>query len=961
MGEVYRALDTRLSRTVAVKVVSPQLASQKQFLERFDREAATISQLNHPNICTVHDVGHQDGVDFLVMEFVTGRSLAERLASERLSLAESVDIALQMARGLAHAHRLGIVHRDVKPANVMFTDDGLVKIVDFGVARSKRDATAITQTGLAVGTLAYMAPEQFLQDGKVSPASDVWSLGVVLYEMVTGARPFKGADAGSLLRSILHDAPPAIALEGASSGALRKIIKRAVEKDPEDRPTAAELIDELSQFRATLSTSAHAVVQPVRRSGWWMAAVAMVLVLAAVLALREVLQTRRERWAREQALPEIERLLAADEYVAAFALVQQAEDALGDDPQLTRLWPVVSVPASIVTDPVGATVYAKAYDDPSDNWQELGTTPNKTRLPRGALRFRLEKAGFQTVHLARTLTVPFEPGSIRMRVATARAGAAGGAGEAGGEAEGAGGAGEDTVDVPGDTLPVNLSGFNTESLITLSTFAIDRTEVTHRAFKEFAAAGGYDDPAYWQAGRGRPELFVDGTGRRGPATWEAGDVPAGRAEEPVGGVSWYEAAAYCAFRGAQLPTVYHWARAALAPREVTAPLGPSIVPLSNFSAQGPAPVGTYQGMGPYGTVDMAGNIREWTVNPSAAGDRRLILGGAWNDPDYMFSVPFSLPPEDRSATNGFRCMRDGSGSAQPLDARLVGPVDIASSDYRDARPVSREVYEVFTRQYAYEPGASSARVEGRETTPAGSIREEVTLDVGYNGERMRVYVFLPPDESAGKPPYQAVIYFPALNAFQAKRDSHSFFPGDYVVKSGRVMVVPIFKGSFERWDSTFGLTGEEYLRALRLRLAEWRQDLGRTIDYLSTRPDIDAGKIGYYGRSFGASMPLPLLALEPRLKLAMFYSGGFTYRRLPAETDAVNYAPHITIPVLMLNGRHDYVLPAETSQRPLFNLLGTPPADKRHVIYDAGHDPLPRSQFIREILAWLDRYFGPPR
>jgi dipeptidyl aminopeptidase/acylaminoacyl peptidase len=122
---------------------------------------------------------------------------------------------------------------------------------------------------------------------------------------------------------------------------------------------------------------------------------------------------------------------------------------------------------------------------------------------------------------------------------------------------------------------------------------------------------------------------------------------------------------------------------------------------------------------------------------------------------------------------------------------------------------------------------------------------------------------------------------------------------------------------------------------------------------------MDLSRVAFYGRSFGASMPLPLLALEPRFKAAILHSAGFSYRRLPAETDAVNYVPHVKIPVLMMTGRHDYVFPFETSQKPLFELLGTPAANKRHVVFDAGHDPLPRSQTVREMLDWLDRYLGP--
>ena len=254
------------------------------------------------------------------------------------------------------------------------------------------------------------------------------------------------------------------------------------------------------------------------------------------------------------------------------------------------------------------------------------------------------------------------------------------------------------------------------------------------------------------------------------------------------------------------------------------------------------------------------------------------------------------------------------------------------------------------------PGTAGAPVDARDTAPSGTPRERVTLSVGYNDEHMTVYVFLPSDS---KPPYQAMIYFPALNAFQKGAPSATFYPADYVVRSGRALVLPVFKGSFERWDPALDLTGEDYLRAARLRLVQWRQDLGRTIDYLQARGDMDTGKIGYYGRSFGASMPLPLLYLESRLKVAVFYSGGFTYRPLPAETNAVNYVSHVKMPVLMLNGRHDYVLPYETSQRPLFELFGTPAANKRQVVFDAGHDPLPRNQVVREILTWLDRYLGP--
>ena len=270
--------------------------------------------------------------------------------------------------------------------------------------------------------------------------------------------------------------------------------------------------------------------------------------------------------------------------------------------------------------------------------------------------------------------------------------------------------------------------------------------------------------------------------------------------------------------------------------------------------------------------------------------------------------------------------------------------------------MSDETFALFARQLAYIPLTGTADVVQREVTSTGSIREQVTLDAGYDGERLTIQMFLPPDR---KGPYQAVVYFPALNAFQSRVSSRTYLAADYVVKSGRVLVLPVYKGSFERWDDNLDVTGEQYFRAARQRLLQWRQDLGRTIDYLDTRGDILGDRVAFYGRSFGASMPLPLLALERRFRTAIFYSGGFTYRTLPPEMDAANYVSRVKIPLLMLSGRHDYVFPYDTSQRPLFELFGTPPSEKRHVVFDAGHDPLPRSQVIREILAWLDKYLGP--
>jgi eukaryotic-like serine/threonine-protein kinase len=934
MGEVYKARDTRLARIVAIKVVSRRLASDRDFRARFDREAHLVSRLNHPNICTLYDVGRQDGLDYLVIEYIEGESLARLLKEGPLPLARALDVAVQAAHALAHAHQQRIIHRDIKPANLMVTRSGTVKVLDFGVAKVEEPADA-SRSGAALGTLAYMAPEQ-LRGDSIQPSTDVWSLGCLLQEMVTGTRPFVGETDAALVANIFSGNPRPLA--ASVPPALCAVIDKSLQKEPERRYQSA------AEFGAAVAGCLNdaPVVEAASRSPKAIAiAVASLLILGVVAAMAAAYIRRGEaaRWAREDALREVTALVETDQYSAAYATAVRAEPFLGDNASLTALWPTIAVRLTMATEPEGAEVWYKEYTDTSGEWHQLGRTPlTDVRLPRGTIRFRIAKDGYAPAYLARNLTgrLTLEPVVLTK------------------------GNDDGLVRVPGGSLPVNLSGFNSDTLISMDEYWIDRSEVTNRLFKVFVDGGGYTSGDHWHGLNVRPAVFRDTTGRPGPSTWINSGYPEGRADDPVGGVSWYEAVAYCRFRNEALPTVLHWARAALAPREITAPLGPAIVPLSNFGGKGPAPVGSHQGMGPYGTFDMAGNVREWTWNAASAG-RRWILGGAWSDPSYMFSVPNSLPPDDRSPTNGFRCMRTAAQTnplteGAPLPAELLGTMEVSSPDYRGVKPVSDETFALFARQLAYIPLTGAAEVVQRETTSTGSVREQVSLDAGYEGERLTIQMFLPADR---KGPYQAVVYFPALNAFQSRASSRTYVAADYVVKSGRALILPVFKGSFERWDNALDATGEQYLRAARQRLLHWRQDLGRTLDYLDSRGDIAMDRVAFYGRSFGASMPLPLLALEPRFRTAIFYSGGFTYRTLPPEMDAANYVSRVKMPVLLLSGRHDYVFPYDTSQRPLFELLGTSASEKRHVVFDAGHDPLPRSQVIREILAWLDKYMGP--
>ena len=254
MGEVYKARDTRLDRIVAIKVLPEHLSSKPQLRERFDREARAVSSLSHPNICPLFDVGQQDGIDFLVMEYLEGETWAARLAKGPLPLDQALCYAIQIGDALAQAHRRGVFHRDLKPGNIMLTKGG-AKLLDFGLAKrapAAADADQptvsadLTGKGTIIGTLQYMAPEQL--EGKDADArSDIFAFGGVLYEMATGHKAFTGKSPASVIAAILAvDPPPISTLQPTTPAALDRLIKRCLVKDPEERwQSALDLKSEL--------------------------------------------------------------------------------------------------------------------------------------------------------------------------------------------------------------------------------------------------------------------------------------------------------------------------------------------------------------------------------------------------------------------------------------------------------------------------------------------------------------------------------------------------------------------------------------------------------------------------------------------------------------------------------------------------------------------------------------------
>ena len=933
MGVVYRARDTRLERFVAIKLLPPEQMSNPDRKRRFVQEAKAASALNHPNIVTIHEIDADDGADFIVMEHVEGSPLNRLIPEHGLPVAQALAYALQIADALSAAHTAGIVHRDIKPGNIMVTPAGRVKVLDFGLAKlleqtGSEDATitaeAATRAGAIVGTVAYASPEQ-IEAKPVDARTDVFSFGAVLYEMLTGRRPFQGESQLSTMAAVLRDRPdPLTASRADVPREVSRILERCLEKNRESRyASAVELRQDLAAVQARLATPPTGL-QALRRRPVFVVAAALIIVAIAGMAAWFAWRGSRARWARNEALPVAGRLAEQVHFHGALRILREAERYIPEDPQLKQLRDTVTLVASIHTNPAGAEVFVKDYSDPGDPWESLGRSPlDHIRVPGGYLRWKIVKPGFETLELAN-----YRSSDIQVRL----------------EPQGSAAAGMVRV-------PPGQYQFGGSQAEQLTEYWMDRFEVTNRQFKDFVDRGGYQKSEYWK----QPLLengmsiswdqamsrFRDATGRPGPSTWELGAYPEGQADFPVAGVSWYEAAAYAEYSGKALPTVHQWFNAA------GTGIFSDILRFSNFDHKGPARVGSYQGMGPFGTYDMAGNVKEWCWNRTAGN--RYLLGGAWNEPSYMFVDLDARPPFDRSARNGFRCVRY-SGS---LSAALTGPIERVYRDYSKEKPVSDQVFEAYRNLYSYDKGPLDARVESSDDSHPYWRKEKVTFTAAYGNERMAAYLFLPKNAA---PPYPAVVYHPGSNAAFARSSdtlgiSLIFF--DFVTRSGRAVVFPIYKGTYERQVEGGGPNTERDVSVQAVK------DAARSIDYLESRTDIDRTRIAYYGLSWGANRGTRICATERRFKTCVLLAGGFSDTSLPPEIDDVNFAPRAHQPLLMLNGRYDFDQSTEMQAKPLFRFWGAPEKDKRMVLYEAGHVPGDLRDIIREILDWLDKYLGP--
>jgi len=696
---------------------------------------------------------------------------------------------------------------------------------------------------------------------------------------------------------------------------------------------------------------------------------ALVVALAAYVGIDRM--RSRERAQQTQTLAEIAALVDKDQYGAAFVMAAPlSHDAdLRANPAFERLWRQIVVPMKPLVSQSGATVYFKPYDDPNGEWMLAGTTPlsDWVDAPRGALRLKITKDGFRTgefvvavpgpsVATQAPRRFPFDRPNVALELAPE------------------GTLPPDMVLVPHTNLPVYLSGWSTDLLGSdqhdIAAFAIARTEVTNREFKEFIDAGGYEAADYWRdltfVYRGRTlswsearKYFVDTTGRPGPAGWQLSTYPRGEDDLPVGGISWYEAVAYARFRKQMLPTIHHWVRAAFTPYDPMFPTSAAITTQSRFFADAPESAQSEHGLGPWGTYHMAGNVREWVWN--FAGEDAVALGSGWPEYASNFARIYTADPMSRLPDHGLRLMRTLDDA--PVDPALLQPIKLVrDSAFANRAPVSDDAFEAMRFQFTMPHAApTDIKVSQAEET-ALWVAEEIKLS--FEGQEPTTLYVVRPKAHGSR--LQPIVYSGVGDCCFMKRPNRDVLEqlqtAGFIVDGGRALIMPIWAGGYERYSPPPPVAAEAADRE-RLLSLQWQHDLTATIDYLASRPDMDMQRIGYFGISRGASFAGAInLALEPRIRAAVLASGGFwIHGPVHPMIDLINYAPHITIPVLMLSGRYDHLYPYEQSQKRTFELLGTPAAKKQQIEYDTGHFTLPPNRVAADVTNWFDRQLGPVR
>jgi len=941
MATVYLAGDLKHERQVALKVLKPELAAMVGS-DRFLREIKTTANLQHPHILPLFDSGEADGFLFYVMPFVRGETLRDRLEREGpLPVADAVRITQDVAGALSHAHARGVIHRDVKPANILLGEGGAL-VTDFGIALavSGLDHAQLTATGVSPGTPAYMSPEQLEADGTIDGRSDLYSLGTVLYEMLTGAPPFTAPTFHGMVGKLLTEPAPSVtSLRPGVPRALAAAVNRALQKNPAQRFGSIRAFSDAlypprtrSQRRSLLTTTA-------------------ITAFAAVILLGGLAWRSVRRAKALNLLPEISRLVDEGRYVEATDLATRAERWIRGDSTLESLVLQATDLLTVTSDPEGAEVSLQRYTADSTGEPEtrrIGVTPVlEHRIPRADYRVVVRKEGFLPAErLASSAWArsesPAEDGRLvflAVDLSTPDETPAG------------------MVPVPGGEYKLVSPDAPPGMTATLKPFFIDRFEVTNEGFKAFLDAGGYARNEYWpEIPQGTRASLVDRTGLPGPRSWVGQEYPADEGKVAVSDVTWFEAQAYCISLGHRLPTVFEWEKAArdgrLARRGVMMPWGfqSASGPVglrANFNSSAAGNVDAYPfGISPYGAYAMAGNVREWLANPM--GNGWAITGGSWEGPAYLYTEIGAEAGEFTSPAVGFRCAHSEGPGDQGLQ-RIETESRVPTYE-----PVDEDTFRTLLTHYRYDRRPANPRLTETVETPAWT-RERIWID-GPGADSVLLYFYAP---KTAEPPYQTMIFVPSSGAFfmETVPEAVEWSIGP-LIQGGRAALAVVMKGMLER-EFPPGFTSPpppsvEFRDLMVLQATELR--LG--MDYAESRSDVDPDRFAYVAVSWGAGSRLVFSAVDNRYKAVVLIGGGIDERVKPTlpEADNVNFAPYIRVPKLLLNGRNDEEHPWLSRGLPLWNLLQEP--RKLRLVDGAGH-VVPLEVRIPEIKDFLDQVLGP--
>jgi formylglycine-generating enzyme required for sulfatase activity/dienelactone hydrolase len=742
---------------------------------------------------------------------------------------------------------------------------------------------------------------------------------------------------------------------------LAAVIDRALAKSPDQRyQSIDEMAEDLQSIAATASLPKNpAFVSDRRRRRVTVAVVAAISLAIAVGWF--AWQAANKSWALQQ-IPEIIRLAKAGKSLEAHDLSVHARNYLPIDPKLSQLILGVATTLKVSSEPSGAEVYLKRLDRDSPAmsppWTRIGTTPIlNLEVARGNYLVSVEKEGYEPFR--RTWSdlivgepdapIRFDPIPIDVRLIPSSK------------------APHAMVFVPGGDYRLGPWRRPTEKKARLDDFFIDKFEVTNREYKTFVDALGYETERFWtnrfvDDGRGlsREEamaMLIDRTGKPGPRGWSNGTYPNDKADHPVTNITWYEAAAYAAFRGKSLPTIFQWEKAAkhgVSNNFVgqTMPWGifqGSIEGLANLNRLGAVPVGSFEfGMSPFGCYDMAGNVSEWCLNESANG--YLVSGGSCASLPQVWDTYGAYPAFRHSDAIGFRCVLNPSNASSDQGAIRI---DVNDKVPEYTPEPEAEVREWIKEYYQYD----------KELPPEKWIRFNETHEwrcerIEYNGEqgqRAIAYLYLP---KRFAPPHQVVHLFPAGDVTFGSRTIPQSIEADYapLLRSGRAVFAVVLSGFPER-ETAAGFGGGrgnpdsiEYVEWYARNIAEMR----RGLDYLLMRPDIDSSRVAFLGVSFGGGfMVLP--AIESRYRAVITSGVCLEEFAVHRKAYSVNFIPLIRGPTLLFHGRYDEGSPLKTVAEPVYNLL---PEPKDRHIHDGGHRS-DREYQAREVNAWLDETIGP--